>query len=150
MNMGCDTPDLMYPMKADLYYPLVTQNKYGQPTKEWVFDRTISLNASFVGSQGSEDIKPQMILTNDNKLISRIKSDIRVSSHEKNNGITNILLSNIRDQNDNLIYKETSGPRSGRGTIYEVATLDPFFGPFRDIEYYKVLLRRSENQEAYN
>jgi hypothetical protein len=91
-----------------------------------------------------------MILRNENKLIARIKSDPRVSSSESNNGITNILISNIRDAGDILIYKETSGPRSGRGTIYEIATLDPFFGPFRDIEYYKVLLRRSENQEAYS
>jgi hypothetical protein len=150
MELGCDTPNFMYPMKADIYYPLVTQNKYGQPTKEWVYDRTVSLNASFIGNQGSEDVKPEMILRNENKLIARIKSDPRVSSSESNNGITNILISNIRDAGDILIYKETSGPRSGRGTIYEIATLDPFFGPFRDIEYYKVLLRRSENQEAYS
>lgn len=150
MNMGCDTPNFMYPMKADIYYPLVTQNKHGQPQKSWVYDRTISINASFIGRQGSEDVKPEMILKNENKLIARVKNDPRVSSQESNNGITNILISNIRDDNDNLIYKETSGPRSGRGTIYEIATLDPFFGPFRNIEYYKILLRRSENQEAYS
>lgn len=150
MEMGCDTPNFMYPMKADIYYPMVTQNKYGQPEKSWVYDRTISLNASFIGRQGTEDIKPEMILKNQNNLIARIKSDVRISSQQKNNATTNILISNIRDDNENLIYKETSGPRSGRGTIYEIATFDPFFGPFRNIEYYKVLLRRSENQEAYS
>jgi hypothetical protein len=80
MDMGCDTPNFMYPMKADIYYPLVTQNKYGQPTKEWVFERTVSLNASFIGGQGAEDVKPQMILSNENKLIARIKSDIRLTN----------------------------------------------------------------------
>ena len=54
---------------------------------------------------------------------------------------------NIRDLVAwNLIYKETAGPRAGRGTIYEVATLEPFLGPFNDIEYFKVLLRKTENQ----
>ena len=129
---------------------MVTQNKYGQPEKSWVYDRTISINASFVGRQSGEDIKPEMILKNGNKLIGRLKSDPRISSQESNNATNNILISNIRDASDNLIYRETSGPRSGRGTIYEIATLDPFFGPFRTIEYYKILLRRSENQEAYS
>ena len=150
MEMGCDTPNFLYPMKADIYYPLVTQNKYGQPEKAWIYDRTVSINASFVGRQSGEDIKPEMILKNDNRLIGRLKTDPRTSSQESNYATTNILISNIRDDGDNLIFRETAGPRSGRGTIYEIATLDPFFGPFRSIEYYKILLRRSENQEAYN
>jgi hypothetical protein len=45
-----------------------------------------------------------------------------------------------------LVYKETAGPRAGRGTIYEVGTLEPFVGPFGDIEYFKMLWRRTENQ----
>jgi len=47
-----------------------------------------------------------------------------------------------------LIYKETAGPRAGKGTIYEIGTLEPFIGPFGDIEYYRMLWRRSENQDV--
>ena len=47
--------------------------------------------------------------------------------------INNILITNIRNANDQLIYRETGGSRSGRGTIYEVATVDPFTGPFGSI-----------------
>ena len=45
MNV-CETTDFLYPMKADIYYPIITQNKYGQPQKEWVFDRTAVCNAT--------------------------------------------------------------------------------------------------------
>jgi hypothetical protein len=29
MNV-CETTDFIYPMKADIYYPIITQNDYGQ------------------------------------------------------------------------------------------------------------------------
>jgi hypothetical protein len=45
-----------------------------------------------------------------------------------------------------VFYKETAGPRTGRGTIYEIGTFEPFIGPFGEIEYYKMLWRRTENQ----
>lgn len=145
---NCETIDFLYPMKADLYYPIISQNKYGQATKEWVFDRTIVCNATTVGGAGEEDLKPEIILQYQNKLIARVKSDPRVSSNSQQNAISNILFVNVRDASDYLIYRETSGPRSGRGTIYEVATVEPFLGPFQNIEYYKVVLRRAESQEV--
>jgi hypothetical protein len=142
---SCDI-DFIFPMRADIYYPIITQNQYGQPNKNWVFDRTISINATSAGGAGTEDIKPAEFLQYENKLISRCKTDIRVSSNNENNALTNILITNIRSIDNILIYKETAGPRSGKGTIYEVATVEPFIGPFGAIEYFKILLRRTENQ----
>ena len=142
----CEAVDFIYPMKADIYYPIITQNQYGQPNKNWVFDRTVSLNASSIGGAGTEDIKPAEFLQYENRLVCRTRTDIRISSNNESNALTNILVTNIRSADDILIYKETAGPRSGRGTIYEVATIDPFVGPFKSIEYFKVLLRRTENQ----
>jgi hypothetical protein len=142
----CEATDFIYPMKADIYYPIITQNNYGQANKEWVFDRTIICNASTVGGAGDVELKPEVFLQYDGKLIARSKSDIRVSSNNADNAITNILITNIRSATDLVIYKETAGPRTGRGTIYEVGTLEPFVGPFGDIEYFKMLWRRTENQ----
>jgi hypothetical protein len=142
---SCDV-DFIFPMKADIYYPIITQNQYGQPNKNWVFDRTVSINATPAGGAGAEDIKPAEFLQYENKLISRSKSDIRISSNNENNAITNILITNIRSIDNVLIYKETAGPRNNKGTIYEVATVEPFIGPFGSIEYFKILLRRTENQ----
>ena len=142
----CEATDFVYPMKADVYYPIITQNNYGQANKEWVFDRTIICNASTIGGAGDVELKPEVFLQYDGKLIARSKSDIRISSNNTDNAITNILVTNIRSATDLVIYKETAGPRTGRGTIYEVGTLEPFVGPFGDIEYFKMLLRRTENQ----
>lgn len=142
----CETTDFIYPMLADIYYPIITQNEYGQPNKNWVFNKTIVLNADPVGGSGDVEVKPEVFLQYENKLICRTKNDIRISSNSDSNAITNILVTNIRNSSSEIIYKESAGPRAGKGTIYEVATMEPFVNPFGSVEYYKVLLRRTENQ----
>jgi hypothetical protein len=144
--IDCEATDFIYPMKADIYYPIITQNNYGQANKEWVFDRTIICNATSLGGAGDVELKPDVFLQYDGKLVARSKSDIRVSSNMTDNAISNILVTNIRSASDITLYRETAGPRSGRGTIYEVGTVEPFIGPFGEIEYYKMLWRRTENQ----
>jgi hypothetical protein len=133
-------------MMADIYYPVISQTDYGQATKKWILDRTIILNATPVGGAGQEDIKPEIFLQYENKLVSRVKEDPRMSTSNGSNAITNILIANIRNAQEVLIYKETAGVRAGRGTIYELGTVEPFTGPFGSVEYYKMLLRRAENQ----
>ena len=142
----CPETDFLYPMKANVYHPIIKQTQYGQATKNWVYDRTIICNATSVGGAGTEDIKPETFLQYENKLIARTRQDPRTASTGADNAVTNILITNIRDNQDNLIYRETAGPRAGRGTIYEVATVEPFTGPFKNTEYYKMLWRRTENQ----
>jgi hypothetical protein len=146
--MGCcdDTTDFVYPMLADVYYPIITQGPFGEILKEWVFDRTISCNATSVGGAGSEQIKPDMFLQYEDKLVVRSRGDLRIKSNLSQEATTNILVTNIRLSHGQLIYKETAGPRAGKGTIYEIGTLDPFTGPFNNIEYYKMLWRRTESQ----
>ena len=133
-------------MKADVYHPIIKQTQYCQATKDWVYDRTITCNATPVGGAGTEDIKPETFLQYENKLIARTKQDPRTASTGSDNAVTNILVTNIRDNEDRLIYRETAGARAGKGTIYEVATVEPFTGPFNSTEYYKMLWRRTENQ----
>jgi hypothetical protein len=146
--MGCcdDTTDFVYPMLADVYYPIITQGPFGEILKEWVFDRTISCNATPVGGAGSEQIKPDMFLQYEDKLVVRSRGDLRIKSNSSQEATTNILITNIRLSHGQLIYKETAGPRAGKGTIYEIGTLEPFTGPFNNIEYYKMLWRRTESQ----
>jgi hypothetical protein len=133
-------------MLADVYYPIITQGPFGEIKKEWVFDRSISCNATSVGGAGSEQIKPDMFLQYEDKLVVRSRGDLRIKSNQSQEATTNILITNIRLSHGQLIYKETAGPRAGKGTIYEIGTLDPFTGPFNNIEYYKMLWRRTESQ----
>jgi hypothetical protein len=99
------------------------QSEYGQPKKTWIFDRSIVCNATPLGGASKEEIKPEVFLQNNGQLIARTKTDPRTSSQESNSAITNILVTNIRNASDVVIYRETAGPRSGRATIYEFATV---------------------------
>lgn len=144
--MLCDSPDIIFPMKADIYFPIITQGEYGQPKKDWVFDRTITCNAASVGGAGEEVVKPESFLQYKDKLIARTKNDPRISTNQSTNAVTNILITNIRTADDMVIYKETAGVRAGRATIYEVATVEPYIGPFGSTEFFKMLWRRAENQ----
>jgi hypothetical protein len=142
----CETPDYIFPMIADVYYPIVEQGAYGNIKKNWVLDRTIVCQFSVAGTALKEEIRPEVKLLQDTSLVGRVKTDIRFSSEEEKNALTNIIITNIRDRNGNIIYLETSGPRSGQPTIFELATFDPLLGPFGNIEHYKLILKRSENQ----
>ena len=146
--MICEDPDFIFPMQADVFYPIVEQGAYGNVKKQWILDKTIACNFAAVGSAQQEEVKPNINITQENILLGRVKTDIRISSNEAANSITNIVISNIRDKNCNEIYIETAGPRKNKSTIYEIASQEPILGPFGNVEYYKVVIRRSENQAS--
>lgn len=144
--MICEETDYIFPMTADIYYPITEQGPYGNIKKQWVLDKTIAANFNAVGRKGMEEMTPNLNITQKTHLLGRVKTDIRISSLDDNNSVTNILLTSIKDKNCNEIYLETSGPRAGKSTIFEIATQEPFVGPFGGIEYYNLVIRRSENQ----
>lgn len=146
MQIVCEKTNVFYPLLADIYYPIVEQGPYGNVTKQWMLDATIACAFASISSKNKEEVKPNVHITLDNTLIGRTKNDIRISSLAAANSITNIIITNIRDNNNNPIYIETSGPRIGKSTIFEVATNEPIVGAFGKVEYYKILIRRSENQ----
>lgn len=144
----CESTDFVYPLLADIFYPIVEQAIYGNVKKQWMLDKTIASNFNAAGSAGKEDITPNINITQQLTLIGRAKTDIRVSSLDSRNSMTNIIITNIRDKFGNSIYNETSGPRSGKSTIFEIATVEPFVGPFGSTEYFTLVIRRSENQAS--
>lgn len=146
--MVCDTTDFMYPLLADVYYPIVSQSAYGDINKKWVLDKTVACSFVVGGRKNKPQVGADVELVQENLLLGRTRCDIRFSSSENRNSITNVLVTNIRDVNGNPIYVETSGIRDGKSTLFEVATNDPMVGPFGSTEFYRVLLRRSENQGA--
>lgn len=147
--MACgDKTDFAFPMEADIFYPIVEQGPLGNVKKDWILDRTIACSFNVTGTAWKEEVKPNVDLTQGNVLLGRTKEDLRISSRESASAITNVIVTNIRDKNCNPIYVETSGPRKGKSTIFEIATNQPYVGPFGNVEYYKVVIRRSENQAA--
>lgn len=146
--MICETTDFMFPMQADVFYPMVEQGEYGSVSKQWVLDKIIVGNFTPGGAAMKEEVIPNVNITKDVLLLCRIKSDIRISTREANNAITNIIVTNIRNASGQELYLETAGPRNGKSTVFEVATQEPHLDPFGGIDYYKLVLRRSENQGA--
>lgn len=144
--MKCEGKDFMFPMQVDVFYPIVDQGAYGNIKKQWILDKVIACHFTTAGLKAKEEIVPNINITQDTLIIGRVKSDIRISNLDNQNSLTNIILTNIQDKNCNNIYIETSGIRTGKSTIFEVASQEPFVGPFGNIEHYKLVLRRSENQ----
>jgi hypothetical protein len=144
----CENTSIVFPMLADIYYPIVDQGPYGNVKKSWIHDKTIACSFTSAGSAFKEDIKPNANITQDTIMMGRSKTDIRFSANQDQNSVTNVIVTNIKDKTLNEIYVETAGPRAGKSTLFEVATVDPFTGPFGAVEYYRIVLRRSENQAA--
>jgi hypothetical protein len=146
--MLCETTDFVYPLLVDIYYPVVEQGAYGNVKKQWILDRSVACSFSSSGTSGKEEVTPNVNITKNNILLGRVRADIRIGSSNSRNAITNVLLTNIRTAGEDAIYVETSGPRDGRSTIFEIATSEPIVGPFGNVEYHKIVLRRSENQAS--
>jgi len=144
---SCEDTDFMYPMKADVYYPIVEQGAYGNVQKTWVFNRTIICNFSKDGTV-DEEVKPNVNITLKKVLTGRTKKDIRISQENNADAITNVVITNIRTRTDVPLYIETSGIRAGKSTIYEIESQSPIIGPFGDPDYYALAIRRSENQSS--
>jgi len=137
----------MYPMKADVYYPIVEQGAYGNVTKTWIFNKTVVCNFSKDGTV-EEEVKPNVNITLKKVLTGRTKKDIRISQENNADAITNVVITNIRTRTDVPLYIETSGIRAGKSTIYEIESQSPIIGPFGDPDYYALAIRRSENQSS--
>lgn len=145
--MQCEGKDFMFPMQVDVYYPLVQQGAYGDIQKQWMINKTVACHFTTAGLKAKQESQPNTVnITNDTLLIGRVKFDVRISDKDNQTSMTNVILTNIQDRQCNVVYLETSGPRAGKPTLFEVASQEPLVGPFGSIEYYKLVLRRSENQ----
>jgi hypothetical protein len=144
--MECEANDFMFPMQAEIYYPKAEQTAFGNVTKQWNLDRKIACSFTPAGTAFKEEVVANIDLKQDALLIGRSRADLRFSSLGQGHALTDIVITNITDTSGNELYVETAGPRSGKSTIFEIATIQPFSGPFGKVEYYKVIIRRSENQ----
>jgi len=142
----CESTDFMYPLLADIYYPIVEQGGYGNLKKQWVLDRTVAVALNPSGTKGKQDIQPSVNVTIDNSLVGRTKTNILNAENGQGMSATNVVITNIRDANGTTIWDETSGPRAGRPTLFEIATINAVAGPFGGVQFYRLVVRRSENQ----
>lgn len=139
--------DYNYPMTADVYYSVVEQGSYGNIKKQWMLDKTINCYFANVGLKAKDEQQTSNVaIIQSTLLIGRVKEDIRISSLESGTALTNILITNIKDSEGNPVFVETSGLRAGKSTLFEIGTFTPFSGLFGKTEYYKLIVKRSDNQ----
>ena len=148
--MSCSEPDFLYPMKADVFCANTSQGDFGELKKEWIYDGVICLNATPFSRKGRAEIHPEMMIQDNSLLNARTRTDVRYTAQEASVALTNILITNIRFASGELVYKETAGARAGNGTIFEIASFAPAVGPFQSVEYFNIMLRRTESQTAGN
>lgn len=141
--------DIYFPMIANLYYGEETQNSFGQIELSWVKNREVRCSSisSMTGRTMGAELTPDQFIDYNNLLYFRTNEDIRVNLQDQNDNnpetqpLNLILVSNIKDDNGVVIYRDYNKP-----TIYEVATVVPSFTEFQRINYFRVFLRRSQDQ----
>jgi len=134
-------------MNMDIYYSTEEQDKFGKEIKEWSLDRTVLGYAEILGAVDKDGIKAGQFFEYMDKLIGRAKEDPRVSLEGINYPITSILITNIRDAKTcTPFYTESYGDRQGYSTLYEISAVEPYVNPWNQIEYYKILFNRCDQQ----
>jgi hypothetical protein len=144
----CEATSFLYPLLADIYYPITEQGAYGNVQKQWILDRTIAIALNPAGRKYQQQLQTNASIMLDSSLVGRTKTDILSSTRDSLQALTNVIIANVRDSSGNIIYNESSGIRSGKSTIFEIATFTPIVGPFGSTEYYKIVVTRSDNQAA--
>lgn len=125
----------------------VGQNEYGESVKVWGMDRTETNSYwNVMGTVNLQDLKADTQFQYKKRLNGRFmgNNDPRIDSLGKYHDISDMLITNIRDKNtgNRLHINE-----DGSDIIFEVMSVDPFINPWNEIEYYKVLLERADDQE---
>lgn len=142
--MFCNT---YFPLKADVYYATQTQNDFGEVNKEWSYDQNIRIELAMSTNYKDQQIQAEQFLFVQDMLNGRTLVDPRISSDGEMYAFTDVLLTNIQNDRGEHIYLETTGVREGKDTLYELAGTLPHNGPFGQVDYYKVVIKRSDAQE---
>lgn len=143
--MFCNT---YYPLAADIYYATESQDEFGAIDKAWVFNQTVRVDMSMSTNYKDQQMQADMMVWVQDMISGRTPTDIRIDSSGGLHSLTDILVTNVRNDSDEVIYFETAGARTGEPTLFEVAGLLPHNGPWGRNDYYKLVIKRSMVQEA--
>lgn len=143
--MFCNT---FYPLIADIYYATRTQDEFGAIDKEWTLDRSIRVDFSMSTNYKDQQMQADQVMWVQDMITGTTPDDIRIDSEGGMHSITDILVTNVRNDKGVAIYIETAGAREGSGTLFEVAGVLPHNDPWGNNDYYKVVAKRSMVQEV--
>lgn len=148
--MTCnDFADFQYPYYADIYYPMLRQGNFNEVKKEWIFGTKVTCYVAPLRMNNKAELSIEQLMQLQHELSFRSRHDIRTFENI-DYAMNNVLITNIRSSSGDLLYRETAGARSGKGSIYELATIEPVVGPFGVTDYFNMVIRRTENQAVDN
>jgi len=145
MLPGAGIDNVFYPMTADVYYAETKQNAFGTMEKTWVFNRTIQCSAisALADKTLTGELRTQGAFFNYNSDIAfRTGEDIQRNKGRRYYPITEILVTNIKDQNGNTVWTEGETEK----TQYEVQSFVPSYNSFHTVDFYRGYLTRSQKQ----
>jgi hypothetical protein len=131
-------------MAIDVYYSYENQDDFGMEVKTWTMDQTLQGYIEILGAVERDSLKSNLFFEYHDKLIGRTSKDPRISSSGIGYPLTSMLMTNIKDA---VTHQEFYTEPTGKSTVYEVMAVEPYVNPWNEIEYYKVLLNRSDHQE---
>jgi len=136
--------NLFYPMTADIYYATQTQNDFGEVVSEWNKDRSIKCSAikQNPNSRTPNYVNPSTNLEYDIVINLRTNEDIQVSSENEDYKVTNILITNIQDANNSVVWKEDRD----NPTVFEIRAIEPMLDISSNIMGYRIHCVRRETQ----
>ena len=170
--MALKLPTFLYIMSCDVYYATylseensnqsnimqdeygnviggVGQNVYGESVKIWELDRNERQSYwNVMGTVNLQDLDADTNFKYKKRLNGRFKypSDPRVGLDGSAHPISDILITNICKKGDTGDV-ELQLNANGTPIVFEVMSVDPFIDPWGNIEYYKVLLERADDQQ---
>lgn len=137
--------DITYPMTADLYYAETKQNAFGTMEKTWVYDRTVNCSAisALADKTLTGELRTKDAFFNYNSDIAfRTNENIQKNKTGRYHQITDILITNIKDQAGNQVWTEGEDIK----TQYEVQSFVPSYDAFHTVDFYRGYLTRSQKQ----
>jgi len=129
-------------MKVDVYRQIDKQDpNTGAIKKEWIFFKTVNCHAKgVISNSATARGSDSQTFSNKykNEQIVQIRTWDRLTTREK--------ITNIRDSENNVIWKELNFP-SDSPTVFEVIGTTPITDPFGKTMGFNSSVMRSENQQ---
>jgi hypothetical protein len=129
-------------MKLDVYRQIDSQDpNTGAIKKEWIFYKTVRCHAKgVISNSATTRSSDSQIFSNKykNEQIVQIRTMDRLTTREK--------ITNIRDSQNNVIWKELDFPTE-TSTVFEVIGSTPITDPFGKTMGFNTSVMRSENQQ---
>ena len=146
-----DSTNMLFRMLCDVYYATEEQDKFGAMVKTWTKDREVSCELYMIDKISDRNNftfdDPEFYRIN-NLLRGRAVEDIRKDALGIYHPLSHIVVTNVRTGKpvEDNVFVMTNGDYIGKPIVYAVSTCNPYGGAFGTTEFYKVSLKRADDQ----